>query len=429
MKKRILMMLLTLGLVASLTGCAGEEKATLKNQEETVEKSVEEDEEKAEGDAKEETDSEEVVEEATEETNKKSGAVLGGNPDDFTGFEYMYAEVLRTESEENEETGEMESKELTVMIPKDDYSYVNRDYASVESLGVSFNVSLNPYFQYKQEDYLLYENLQALLDSDYDAFYSTDLKDLVVSEVEEIGDDAVRATVSYVEKNWDDQYVPYYKVYYAKEVEKDLSVLVEIEISLEDITGKTPMLLEEIEAFYEFAIEWDQAAMEEKVAKFLANDTGDVETFSTGSIIFELPKGWEEDYDFSDNYSAYTYAPGGDGEFAECAISIEKEYTFGEDYNVEAFLLDPEATKAMFAEEMGDMATNIELVDMGETTLGRTVKLTMDVEEEGILAHYAFYFASTDNYLFSIYAIQTDNATDDAFAAAEMVLATAQVRE
>lgn len=432
MKKRILVMLLTLGLVASFTGCGNSEKATLKNQEITMEESEEESslEKEETNQEKEETkETEDVKEENAEENSEvKSGAVLGGNPDDFKGFEYMYAESLRTESEENAETGEMESKEITVMIPKDEYAYVDRDRATVDSLGVYFTIELNPYFSYDQEDYLLSENLQKVLDYDYDEFYATDLKDLEVSSVEELADGGVRATACYVEKNWEDQYVPIYKVYYAKEVEKDLTVMVELEITLEDITGKTPMLLDEIEAFYGFEIGWDQAAMEAKVTDFLANDTGDTEKFSTGSIIFELPKGWEEDWDFG-GMSGDTYAPGGDGEFAECAISIDREYTYGEDYNVEAFLLDPEATKALFAEEMGDMATNIALVDVGETNLGRTVKMTMDVSEDGINAHYAFYFASLDDYLYTIYAIQTDDATDDAFAAAEMILATAQVKE
>ena len=417
MKRKVCMLLLTVGLIVSLAGCSKKDDAdaTLKNQEESTE-SLEESEE-------------ESVEETEETSSKRSEAVLGGDEEYFDEFEYLYPEELKTDSEKSEESGKMESKSITVMIPLDDYASVNRDYAYVDTLGVNFRVSLNPYLQYNQEDYLMGENLQAYLDDEYDEFYSTDLKDLEISEVEELDDSRAYANVSYVRyDSWDDMYVPYYKAFYVKELEKDLTVMVELEINLAETTGKTPKLLEEIESFYEFEIGWDKEAMEKKVADFVANDNGETEKFSTGYLMFELPKGWDEDYDFDDDYSSYSYAPDGDGEFAECAVSVEREYVYNEDYNVEEFLKDPEETKALFAEQMGDSASNIELEDLGETVLGRTVKMTMDVTENGVSAHYAFYFATSKDYIYTIYAVQTDNATDDAFAAAEMIIETAQVK-
>lgn len=411
------MILLTFGLIASLTGCKSKDETTVNDENKSAEAVTDKI-----------TDDKTETEEPDEANTL--GAVLGGDPKDFTGFEYLYAESLRTESEENSETGQMESKEITVMIPKDEYKHVDRTYASVDSLGVNFKVSLNPYLQYEQDDYLIYENLQMYLDNEFDEFYSTEYKDLDVSEVEQLGNNRAYANVSYIYyDDWNDMYVPIYKTYYLIELEKNLTVMVELEINLAETTGKTQMLLDEIESFYEFESGWVKADMEEKVANYIANDNGTTDSFSTGYMIFELPKGWDEDYDFNDNYSAYTYAPDGDGTTAECAISIEREYVYGEEYDVESLLTDKDAAIAMFTEEMGEGVSNVNIVDMGETILGHTVKLYMDVEQDGILAHYAFYFASNKDYMYTIYAIHTDNAAQNSFEVAENVIATAQVKE
>lgn len=417
MKKHILMILLTLGLISTLTGCKSKNEIIVNDENKIAE---------AETDKK----ADDMTEPKESDEAKTSGAVLGGDPKDFTGFEYLYAESLRTESEENSETGQMESKEITVMIPKNEYTYVDRTYASSDSLGVNFKISLNPYLQYKQEDYLIYENLKMYLDNEFDAFYSTEYKDLVVSEVEQLGDNRAYANASYIYyDDVDDMYVPIYKSFYIIELEKNLTVMVELEINLAETTGKTQMLLDEIESFYEFKTGWVKADMEEKVANYIANDNGTTDSFSNGYMIFELPKGWKEDYDFDDNYSAYTYAPDGDGTKAECAVSIEREYVYSEDYNVDAFLVNKDATIALFTEEIGEGVSNVDIVDMGETALGHTVKLYMDVEQEGILAHYAFYFASDKDYMYTIYAIHTDNAAQNSFEVAENIIATAQVKK
>lgn len=417
MKKRVIVLLLTMSVAFAMAGCSKKDatETTSNKQEESV------------GEAGEETTKENSGNEEKEETVNETRAVLGGNAENFDGFEFLYAEELKTESEKNEETGKMENKSITVMIPMDDYASVNRDYAYVNSLGVHFEVRLNPYLQYKQEDYLVSENLQAYLDEEYDEFYSTDLKALEISDIEELDEHRACASVNYVQYDtWDDMYVPYYKAFYVNEVEKDLVVMVEVEINLAEVTGKTPKLLEEIESFYEFEIGWDKTAMEQKVADYVANNDGEDEMFSTGYLMFKLPKGWKEDTDYDDDYSTYSYAPDGDGVFSECAVTIGREFATDGDESIKALLKDTEVTKALLAEQIGDTVKNMELEDLGDTAIGRTVKMTADIEEDGMVAHCAFYFGGSKDYVYTIYAIETDHATDDAFAAAEMILETAQ---
>lgn len=419
MKKRILMLLLTVGLTLAVTGCQ-DKKATVGNAEDvsTTEESTAEESEEQE---------EKEEEEEVSEPKKKSGAVLGGNTDDLEGFEYLYAEPLMTESQQNEESGKMESKTVTVMVPINDYNSVGRDYVYSDKLGVTMNIQLNPYFQYNQEDYLMTENLQKYLDDEFDEFYSTDYKALEISKIEEIGNGRAYATANYVYYDkWDDMYVPIYTVYYACELEKDLTVLLELEINLAESTGKTPELLAEIESFYEIDIDWDKETQEKKVSDFLASDEANSNSYSTGYLMFDLPEGWKEDSDF--DYTMDCYAPGGDAVFSECVVAIDREFT-SETYDVTAFLEYPELTKEMFLQEAGEDADNLAVEDMGETGLGRTVKITMDVDIDGITAHYAFYFATSDYYIYTIYAMQTDDATEDAFAVADDLVKNAKLRD
>lgn len=420
MKRKILTLILAICVAMSATGC-GESKGTFKYQI---------DEDMAEDIESEETEEKETTIELEEETKKtkKTGAVLGGDEENFDEYEYLYDEILMTESEENEESGKMESKKVTILLPIDDYTSVNRDYAYSNKLGVNFRVSLNPRFQYKQEDYLLSENLQAFLDSEFDEYYSTDYKDLVISEVEELDDNRVRATANYVEYDkWDEVYKPVYNTYYVVELEKDLSVLVEVEVDLAEVTGKTQQLIEELETFYEFDIDWDQAVAEKKVEDFLANDTGDTDSFSTGYLMFDLPKNWDEDRDFGD-YSVDAYAPDGDSAFAECVVVIAREF-MSEEMDVTMLLKDEEYTKEYLTELIGESITNLTLEDAGDTAIGTTVKVSFDAEEEGSTFHYVYYFSGKDYYMYTIYAIQTEKATEDAIAVAEDIVANGKLKK
>lgn len=416
MRKKVLVLLLAVSMALTIAACGKEKEDTLAS-EDVVEK------------IKDET--EEIVDETTkeaepEETKKITGAVLGGDAEDFDDFEYLYAEELRTDSEENEETGKKESTKITVLIPDSDYASVNRGYAYADEMGVNFKVSLNPYFQYKQEDYLLAENIQTWLDNEYDEFRSTDCKDLVISEIEELDKNRALVKVSYIKYDkWKEMNIPIYKYIYVKELAKDLIVMAEVEINLAEATGKTPELLAELEAFYEFDIDWSKEEAEAKVEEFLANDTGDTDTFSTGYMIFDLPKGWAEDYDY--DYSVNAYAPDGDAESAQCVLVLNREFTT-DSYDVTMLLKEPEYTKSMFQKMVGETASNIEVFDMDETSLGRTVKVSLDVDEDGLLMHYNFYFAATDNYMYTIYAVQTDGAKEDALAIADDVIANAKLK-
>lgn len=413
MKKKILVLLLSMCFAIVGSACTKETEQPKTERKET---------EAVVADAKPEVEEKEETEE-----KKVSGAVFGSDEEDFEGFEYLYAETLMTESAQNEESGKMESQKVTALIPISDYPSVSRDYAYSDKFGLEFNISLNPYMQYEQEDYLAKENLEVFLTEEYDEYYSVDYKDMVISEVTEVDKNRATATVSYVEYDkYDDVYDPVYVTYNYVELDKNLTALVEVKIRLSQVTGKLQDLINEIEAFYEFDVEFDQAAAQKKLEDFLASGGADGNAQSTGYLMFDLPKGWEADYEY--DYSLDAYAPGGDAEFSECVVTVDREY-MTDSFDTATLLEDEEYTKAFFTELIGESISDIELKDMGATAIGQTVKVKFDVTEEGTLFHYSFYFATTNDYLYTIYSVYTDGASENAEEVAEGILATGKIKE
>lgn len=427
MKKRIVTLLLAVGFTFCITGCSGKDMVSaMKPESKVEEEDKEEKKEKKEKKASSEEETEEFEDEKKKEKSKK--AVLGGKCEGYEGFEYLYEETLMTESEENEDTGKMESQKVTIFIPQSEYTYVNRDSANSEKLGVDFSVGLNPYFQYDEDDYLLSENLAYYLEEEYDEYFTTDYKDLIISDVEEVGENAVRATVNYCEyDDWDDSYRASYLTYYVKELDNGLTVMVEVKMIPEEVTGKTDKLIGELEAFYEFEIDWDLQAANDKIDNYLANDSGDTESFSTGYLLFDLPKGWEQDKDYWD-YSADAYAPDGDAEFAGCMICIKREYLGSESFDVRYLLEDKEYTVEYFTSLIGENVSNVEVEDYGSTCMGDAIEVSLTVNSGSVAGDYKFYFINDDSYLYAIEVIQTEDASEDAISVAEDILANGSLR-
>lgn len=422
MKKRLLAVVLCVAML-SMTACGTEDVMKTMGLGGKKNASVEE------TDAQEGTAMTESVEE-TATVEPVSGVVLGGDFDESEAdFEYLYAETLMTESTQNAETGKMENQKLTVFLPQGDYNTVNRDYARAERLGLELYVCLNPQIQYHQEDYTVEENLESYLEYEYDEFYSVDYRDLTISEVESDGVSA-RASVEYLYyDSWDKEYYPVFCTYYLKELDKNTSVLVSTEINATEATGKTPLLVEELESFYGFEIDWDADAAQAKLDAFLASGEKDVVTVSTGYLKFELPQGWEEDYNADDDYSTSVYAPGGDTDTADCFISIGRSYE-GEDASITEFLKDDTGSEFLkqYFTQLGLDADNVTVENYGLTCLGETLRCKFVLDMYGVTATVDCYIACMDGYTYQLFSVQTADSEEDASAILQQILAEGQVR-
>ena len=419
MKKKIALCLIVICFAATgLWGCG------VKNVRETLNIDKESD---GENDIEKE-DSEGVEDEKTEKEADMDHPVLGQEDiEDYEGFEYLYCEEIRTESEKNEKTGKMESKQLSVFVPIDDYVSVSRGTVWGQKLGISYKVELEPYLSYNADDYLISENLDRYLESTYDPFFSTEYEDLAISEAEELDRNTARATVEYCEYDeYDDDYSVVFVTYLLKKID-DLTVLVRVEADYQEATGKTPELLAELEEFYQFEIDLDKERAEKKLEDHLAE--GGNKTVSTGFFMFELPEGWKKDREESD-FETYVYAPGGNSETSHCMLAIRQEYIgqlFADEDMLESSgdaLVD--AVKEMLREDGMDGDVSY----YGKTCLGVAIKVEVQIAgEDGSVADAHIYYVFSDAYISVVTAAKVrEDAEYDPFTLAEDILANGQSR-
>lgn len=413
MKKRIALCLMMSCLTAAaLSGCnAGKIRKTVNSTDVSE-------------DVNEEESNEETVE------NDDSGyPVLGQEDiDDYEGFKYLYCEKLRTESEKNEKTGKMESKELEVFVPIDDYVSVSRNYVMVDKYGISFSLRLNPYIRYGKDDYLIGENLEYYMESSLDTAYTDKYMDIVMSDVEEVDENTAYATAEYcLYDRYNDDYSAVFSTLLLKKLENDVTVILEIEVNSEDVTGKAPKLIEELEEFYEIEINWDKERAEKKLEDFLGK--GGDRTISDGYISFELPEGWSKD-SYESEFSTYVYAPDGDAAEANCFLSINKEYLDSSDYiDIDTLEDNQDEIIALVKEIIEEDGTTADVSYYGKTDLGLVVKAEIEeVDEDEVITTIHAYWIFNEDYVHTILAVQYgDEAKGDPFAVAENILNNGRV--
>ncbi len=357
--------------------------------------------------------------------------VLGNDfPEDFDGFVYMSSAVLVTEDVED---GKDNCRELLVMIPDGDYSSVNQNEAYSERSGIKFRVSLNPAYTFlsgEGQKYSLEDDMEFFLSYMFDEFYNTYYKEIEISEMVRT-DNGIRVTVKYLmHDTWLEKYIPVFCTYYLAELDKDTRVFVEVTLDAETVNGETDGLIEELEMFYGFDIEWDAEAAQKKLDKFLAGGGFEKNSFSTGYLMFELPEGWHQDYYYSDTANTFTFLPEEDAAGnVSCFINIRREYVGEGNIDIREMAEDTEQGKAIFKELFGDRAENVEVMDYGMTCLGYAIKLSYTVRGELSDERVEWYIIENKGYLYFIHASATAESTENVFGLVEDILHNGKVRE
>ena len=395
MRKKWVMSLVLCGLMVALTGCSMVKPAA----------------KQGEGDGK----------TAASDETAPDYPILG-QPDmeGYEGFSYIYSETLMTASEQNQETGKMEKSVMTVYVPISDSNYVNQNTVYAEKLGVEVYAELEPYMQDEQEDYLPTENLDAYIASYYDPFYSVEFEDLIISGAEAIGQNAARATVEYCEyDNYKKGYDTVLVTCYYAELENENNIFVQIAVRANETTGKTPALLEELEKYYQFDIDWDADRAAKKKEACIAAEKEN--KFSTGYLLFSLPENWEEEDDSSYDYHVYSTYNEDDAAF----IFMLYHYV-GLDVSIDEIAKEPEMLTETMSQIVGGAVKNISTEDYGKTCLGDTIKVSYQIEVEGMKAEAQLYMAVANENMYYILAMKIGENAEDAFAVTEKVLSEAQ---
>ncbi len=442
MKKRIISVLLATALAGTLSAC-GEAKPsasditgdrnvavdeTEENEEVKLPDGLGMTDEETEGEAEDETaeataDADTEAEEAR--TKKPSGVVFGSDEAaGYKDFAYLMEAIIATS-----ETKSGNKVSYSVFIPDDEYSYISGARANSGRMGVDFEIDIAPYLQYDAEDYTIEENLEEYVNAQIE-YASDNYYNMVSSDVKTLPDGAASCEVSYMKyDSYNGEYHPYFVQYNLKEMEDGLYALSVVTVDADETTGKTAAMLTELSDFYQMDIGYDDSFADRKKAEFESSDDYNPDAINIGFMSFELPDGWAEDEDES-SYDSYVFAPNGNYAMADSAIIISNDYS--SDDVISVLLSDEEYTKSYF-ESMFDSAgeefsvDDIQVEDMGETFIGRTVKVSVTASDGSGAGEIILYMGQNDYDLYGVFATVWENDAS-AYEAIDMIFETGSVR-
>lgn len=359
---------------------------------------------------------------AQEKLTEKTGVVFG-SPEAYGCKDFNYLteeEISTTKNASHREAA------FSVYVPKEERERVSEASARGERAGVYVKVDLEPYLQYKAENYSLSNNLNKYVTGEmsyYENYY-----DVIVGNIEETDDNAV-CEVSYMAYDFsEDTYAPYYVVYSLYDLGDNVMALVTLSIDAENTTEETRGLVDELSSFYQIDIHWDESFAQAKREKFEDKYTGNI--FTLDSLSFKLPDGWAMDEYVSDEYGT-VYAPDGDSEKEAGYFAVMMpEEAFG---MVELFLEDMEYLQEMLEEELADEADSVAIADIGMTFLGHTVKIEMTLHTDEEAGSGVLYIAEDDKNLYMFYVFtplgEKDGLSKEVQEAIDMFFETGQVSD
>ena len=343
----------------------------------------------------------------------------------YTGFEYLVEQRITI-------TGEKSGKKTaySVFVPGGDYTYSISGSAFGSCMGVDFLFSVDPYIRYNAADYTLEENMEYYIESEL-KYLSSSTYDVSIGDIQTIDHNGITCEASYVMYDeYEDEYSPIYALYSAWEMENGNLAFAEVMIDYNETTGKTDTLLDELSSFYGFEISLDSSFAENKMAEFAESDEFNPGTFNLEYMSFELPSGWEKAYESDDFMDVFI--PTGNLLLANVAIVVVSDYST-EDV-VDALFNDEGATDTYaetIYESLGNV-TDVSISDYGETFMGHTVELCVEMDD-GDFQESAFVYIAQDHYdVFLIYLIYLDPADEEALAegqaALDMLFETGEMR-
>lgn len=334
--------------------------------------------------------------EDVETAGAKKGIVFGSlEAAGYQDFNYLTEQLLSTSK-----TASKIEKTFSVYIPKEENPRVSGASVRSENAGVHIKVDLEPYLQYKAQNYSVRANLEKYVAGEMD--YYNNYYDVIVGNVEE-SENAAVCEVSYMEYDfYEDSYAPYYVVYSLYDLGDNVMALVTLSVDAEHATEETGKLIEELSDFYQLNIHWDEEFAQTKREKFEEKYTGNI--YSVDCLTFKLPDGWEIDENMTDDYETY-FAPGGDAEEA-CGGFVIAEISEALGI-VDFFLEDMEELQWELEQELENESDFVSIEDAGITFLGRTVEIRVVMtlyDEWEVPGSCVLYLAEDDNNLYMIYA-------------------------
>ncbi len=163
----------------------------------------------------------------------------------------------------------------------------------------------------------------------------------------------------------------------------------------------------------------------EKAGEFYGGDTI---RETTGYLLFELPKGWAEDYSYG--YETETFAPGGSVADAGCAVSISHEYMGADKIDITEILSNQgaiDAYTAGFAASASYEMEDMKIEPYGSTCMGEAMKFTFRAKNEEGEIEAVMFLITDENYFSVVFVTANTDKFEETMAVAENILANGRI--
>lgn len=387
MRRKMMVLLLTVAMTAGLFGCGSQPQTTTKD--------IAEEKEQPENseifvDEKITTKggtNDGVTKESEEGSNvgsSKSSVIFGSDEAvGYDGFKYLEEQMISTFDilSENDVS-------YSVYVPVSDDILLSEYSAGSSLMGVYFTVNLEPdHIGYNTKDYALKDSLEDYVTKEW-AFmdYNRNYYAASVGEVKQISDNMAVCELSWVQlihhADSDDEFCPIYLTYAVRDMGDGIIALMETTVICSETSGETQTVLDELSSFYGFEIGWDSSFAETKLTEFESSDEYRPDAIDLYYMSFMLPDGWKMDVaSSSPPDDGYVFAPGGNMRASAIAIAVIHQVSTEDVVNK---LLNEDTAEEFVKFVLLDEdipIQNITISDIGETFMGRTVEVIIKIAD------------------------------------------------
>lgn len=353
-----------------------------------------------------------------------------------TGFQYLHKEIITTKSVINSETGELEYEAAEVFVPYDNYGRESVGEVKSGSHGVDVAVYISDGYNDKvlfDNKKTLAENVQEYVKDHYDEFYASDYRGEVWIEEPVEEEEFAYNAVDYIKyAAYDDSYSINRAVYGLKQLKKGVALLVEVVLTPNEMTEETAKVIEELEMFYGFEIDWKEAELQNKLDAYVNSVDPAMKVFGNGYAKFYLPKHWKKTYNIEK--SKYdVYAPDGDALSAQCYISMKKDSLFYDEWKMSNVFEHEELERDMvdwYLFPTGLTYEDVKVEHWQGTNMGDVLKVvySLDAKDVGFKRKVTTYLITTESHLYGISAVHGENASEDVVALVESIISDGKMK-
>lgn len=321
-----------------------------------------------------------------------------------------------------ERTEERESGSFLAMVLRDSELENMEDFVTSKRDGVTLKIWANPMTIGTAAGTCDEITLHGFLEMSYSELFHENFRELQIGEKMKVDDkhDVCRVRGINLEQNataFDDTIL-------LTRYDENLTLLIQVIISYDEVNENTEEILKELEAFYSFDIVYDPEAAGQIKDEYLATLGHENERIYFDELhllFFELPHGWKL-AEASEDKTYQMYAPDGNPGTSGCAVSVASFPAT--DIDDPDALFESEDFIRQMKQQLPADAEDFSVVKLEDTFLGNTHLVCDNIGAGKDKAYFKSYYGIYHQSGFLIEIMYTEDGKQDAENAEEILFET-----